>query len=63
MTDAIGDKAVLSSRAVPGFFPPVEVEGEFYVDGGVVRNTLVIPTVDARADIIHRIYLDPERKA
>jgi NTE family protein len=30
--------AVLASSAVPGIFPPVEIDGVSYVDGGVVAN-------------------------
>jgi NTE family protein len=30
--------AVITSAAVPGFFPPMVHEGELYVDGGVVSN-------------------------
>ncbi len=31
-------RAVLASAAIPGFFPPVEIGGELYVDGAVTAN-------------------------
>lgn len=31
-------QAVLASAAIPGFFPPVEIGGELYVDGAVTAN-------------------------
>ncbi|HHV40152.1 MAG TPA: patatin-like phospholipase family protein [Bacteroidales bacterium] len=38
--------AVLASCSIPVLFPPVEIEGKHYVDGGVVRNVPVIPIRD-----------------
>ena len=32
-------KAVQASAALPGLFPPVEIEGRYYVDG-VLKKTL-----------------------
>lgn len=29
---------LMASTAIPGIFPPVEIEGDLYVDGGVLRN-------------------------
>ena len=31
-------KAVLASSAIPGLFPPVAIDGQLYVDGGVTAN-------------------------
>ena len=59
----VGYGAILASTAIPGFFPHVEVSGEFYVDGGVVMNTPLMPAIEAGADVIHIIFLDPEVKA
>jgi len=56
---AIGPAAVLASAAIPGMFPPVEVEGVPYVDGGVLMNTPLLPAIRAGADVLHVIYLDP----
>ncbi len=38
-TDIIGPEHVMASGALPPAFPPVEIEGEFYWDGGLVSNT------------------------
>ena len=38
--------AVFASCALPGYFPPHEISGRFYVDGAVVAN---VPFVAARA--------------
>jgi NTE family protein len=62
-TDAIGAKVVLASAAIPGIFPPVEIDGEPFVDGGVVLNTPLKPAIDGGADTIHVIYLDPDPAA
>ncbi|MEQ8655245.1 MAG: patatin-like phospholipase family protein [Kiloniellales bacterium] len=35
----IGPKHIMASGALPPGFPPVEIEGEFYWDGGLVSNT------------------------
>ncbi len=39
--------AVLASSAVPGIFPPVEIEGRLLVDGGLINN-LPISVLKAR---------------
>ena len=38
-THAIGAEHVMASGALPPGFPAVEIEGEFYWDGGLVSNT------------------------
>lgn len=35
----IGPEHVMASGALPPGFPPVEIEGEYYWDGGIVSNT------------------------
>jgi predicted acylesterase/phospholipase RssA len=59
IADRVGHKAILASSAVPGFFPPVEIDGQFYVDGGALMNTPVRPAID-EASILHVIYMDPD---
>lgn len=39
MRQTIGPEHVMASAALPPGFPPVEVDGEFYWDGGIVSNT------------------------
>jgi len=38
-THVIGPQHIVASAALPPNFPPVEIDGEFYWDGGVVSNT------------------------
>jgi len=38
-TDVIGPEHIMASGALPPGFPPIEIEGEFYWDGGLVSNT------------------------
>ena len=38
-TDTITASHVMASGALPPGFPPVEVDGEFYFDGGIMSNT------------------------
>ena len=42
-------EAVLASSAVPAIFPPVEIDGERYIDGGVVNNVPIRRAIDAGA--------------
>ncbi len=62
-TDAIGRSILLASGAIPGIFPPVSIDGEPFVDGGVVLNTPLKPAIDAGARTLHVIYLDPDPAA
>ena len=41
--------AVLASAAMPAIFPPVEIDGEKYIDGGVVDNVPIQRALDAGA--------------
>ncbi len=38
-THHIGPEHVMASSALPPAFPPIEIEGEYYWDGGIVSNT------------------------
>lgn len=46
--------ALLASTALPGIFPPVPIDGEPYVDGGVVNNVPISRAVELGAT---RIYI------
>jgi NTE family protein len=59
-SDEIGTSIVRASGAIPGLFPPVAIGGDLFVDGGVVLNTPLKPAIEAGADVLHVIYLDPE---
>jgi len=77
MTDAYAEKIVLSSAATPAMFPPVVIDGDTYVDGGLLMNTPLLPAIRAlravhneaskdepdKPDTLHLIYLDPDVKS
>jgi NTE family protein len=44
--------AIRSSMAIPAYFSPVEFQGNYLVDGGVVNNYPVTPLKDLGVDII-----------
>jgi NTE family protein len=48
--------ALLASAAIPAVYPPVEIDGRVYIDGGVADNTPISQAVNLGAD---RIYVLP----
>lgn len=54
-----GVHAILASSALPGIFPAVRIEGDIFVDGGVVENTPLDPAIESGATELHVIYLNP----
>src|SRR5262249_49114894 len=60
MADQLGPIVIIASAAIPGFFPPVEVGSQAFVDGGVLMNTPLQEAIKAGAGILHVIYLDPK---
>lgn len=55
---------ILASAALPGVFPPVWIDGEAYIDGGVVNNVPVSRAVELGADriyVLHTGNFDRER--
>ncbi|HJT38171.1 MAG TPA: patatin-like phospholipase family protein, partial [Actinomycetota bacterium] len=46
--------ALIATTALPGIFPPVLIEGELYVDGGIVNNVPISVAVELGA---RRIYV------
>lgn len=44
--------AVLASAAIPGVFPPVELDGRWCMDGGVVNNTPISHAVELGSETI-----------
>lgn len=51
--------AVLASAAIPAMFPPVEIDGELFIDGGVVDNVPISRAVDAGATRIYVLLCGP----
>ena len=49
--------AVLASSAVPGLLPPVELDGEHYLDGGLVHSIPVGRAVALGADKIYVLHV------
>ncbi|MCZ6739058.1 MAG: patatin-like phospholipase family protein [Actinobacteria bacterium] len=45
--------ALLASSAVPVLFPPVEIEGEHFYDGGLVNSVPLTRAVDQGASVIY----------
>ena len=60
MTDDFGPIALRASAAVPGIFPPAEFGAQPFVDGSVLLNTPLSLAINAGADVLHVIYLDPK---
>lgn len=48
--DRIGPEHVMASGALPPGFPAIEIDGQFYWDGGLVSNTPLQYVYDARGD-------------
>jgi NTE family protein len=46
--------ALLASTALPGFLPPVTIDGEDYIDGGVVNNVPISKAFELQAS---RVYV------
>jgi len=51
--------SVLASAAIPGIFPPVEVEGETFIDGGVVNNVPIGRAIAAGARTLYVLLCGP----
>lgn len=52
-------EAVLASAAIPAMFPPVEIDGEVFIDGGVVDNVPISRAIDAGATRIYVLLCGP----
>lgn len=46
-------EAVLASAAMPGVYPPVEIDGRTYTDGGVANNVPIAPAVEMGATTLY----------
>ena len=49
--------AVLASAAVPGVYPPVEIAGEHFIDGGVVNSIPISRAVELGAQEIYVLHV------
>jgi NTE family protein len=62
--ERLGPEHVMASGALPPGFPPVEIEGEFWWDGGLVSNTpldYVLDNTPYRDLMIFQVDLFPSR--
>jgi NTE family protein len=50
MERTLGPEHIMASAALPPGFPPIEIEGEHYWDGGVVSNTPLQYLLDAERE-------------
>jgi NTE family protein len=55
--------AIRASMAAPGVFAPVEIDGETYVDGGLVSNIPVEVALREGADVVVASYLGVKEPA
>lgn len=53
--------AILASSAFPGAFLPINIDGQFWVDGGVKKNNPFKTAISSGADIIDIIITSPEK--
>ncbi|MBM4363990.1 MAG: patatin-like phospholipase family protein [Deltaproteobacteria bacterium] len=60
----VGVEHVMASAAIPVFFPPVQIDGRYYGDGGVRMTTPISPAIHLGAEKIVAIgirYQSPDR--
>jgi predicted acylesterase/phospholipase RssA len=57
-----GVQAIVASTAIPGVFPPVRVDEDLCVDGGVVDNTPLGVAIRMGGTELHVVYLNPEAR-
>lgn len=58
----LGPRVVAATAAIPGLFPPVQIERDDYVDGGVLLNSPLQSAISMGAHELHVVFLDPELK-
>ena len=51
-------EAVLAAAALPGIVPPVEIDGEHFIDGGIVNSIPVCRAVELGATRIFVLHAD-----
>ncbi len=51
--------AVLASSAIPSLFPPVSIDGDVLVDGGVVNNVPISRAIETQCDRIYVLLCGP----
>lgn len=56
-------QAVIASTAMPGIYPPVEIEGRMMIDGGVANNVPIAPAIDMGASVVYVLDATSWRQA
>ena len=51
-------KAILASAAYPGVFTPVNINGKYYVDGGILNN-FPVDAIQKYCDTVIGVYVNP----
>jgi NTE family protein len=54
-------EAILASAALPALLPPVEIDGERYIDGGVVDNVPIMHAISQGAERVFVLLCGPLR--
>lgn len=52
-------EAILASAALPAVYPPVVIDGQRYVDGGVVDNVPIARAVELGCKVIYVLHVGP----
>jgi NTE family protein len=52
-------EAILASSAIPSIFPPVTIDGDLLVDGGVVNNVPISRAIETGCDRIYVLLCGP----
>lgn len=52
LTEEFLQKYILASCSIPGIFPPVKVDGNYYLDGGIRDVTPIKPAIEFGCDLI-----------
>jgi NTE family protein len=52
-------EAILASSAIPSMFPPVTIDGDVLIDGGVVNNVPISRALSAQCDRIYVLLCGP----
>lgn len=52
---------VMASAAIPVMFPPIDIGGEWFVDGGLRLNTPIKPAISLGVDRVAVVATDPAR--
>ncbi|MFY9493654.1 MAG: patatin-like phospholipase family protein [Limnochordia bacterium] len=53
---------ILASMSIPGMFPPVEIDGKYYVDGGLKNKVPANVAADLNADVIIAVSITQEEE-